>query len=116
MADTTKWPLSARPMNMGGTGGAKSKGKRRVMISAEAKAPSLKRTRSPESIAKGNATREANAAAKKARADATGRPLERGNRVKRTRNVIGNRGAQKQQVVRGAGSSRIARIRRGAQP
>jgi len=74
------------------------------------------RKRSPETIAKQKATREANAAAKKARADATGRPLERGNRVQRTRNVIGNRGAQKQQVVRGAGSSRIARIRRGAQP
>jgi hypothetical protein len=41
MADTEKWPLSARPMNMSGTGGAKSKGKRRVMISAEAKAPPL---------------------------------------------------------------------------
>jgi len=106
MADKTKWPMSARPKSMGGTGGgSKTKGKRRNVSAAPAK-----RTRSPESIAKGKATRTANAAAKKARADATGRPLERGNRVQRTRRTTERRN---QQIVRGR-SSRIARVRRGA--
>ena len=70
MADTKKWPLSARPMGMGGTGGGgKTKGKRRNVSAAPAK-----RTRSPESIAKGKATRAAN---KKADKKAGGR----GNRL-----------------------------------
>jgi hypothetical protein len=49
-------------MGMGGTGGAKSKGKRRTMSEAP-----KKRTRSPESIAKAKVTRAKNKkAAKKA--------------------------------------------------
>lgn len=140
MADPKKWPLASRPASRGGPGsasyakkfgggggggdgadGGKNKGNRRVMISAEPKAPPDKKTRSPETIAKQKATREANAAAKQARADATGRPLERGNRVQRTQTVIGGsnagqrdrRGVRRTQQIGRATGSNIARIRRG---
>lgn len=115
MASLEKWPRSARPKSRGGTGGGGGGGG-----GSSTETESKTRKRSPETIAKQKATREANKAAKEKRLAPT-REFFASGVVKRTRTVIGGRSAgprdrrgvrRTEQIGRATGS-RTARIRRG---